>query len=106
MQGYAVSVSGPALPSLRNRVGANTAEFGVVFTLNSLGGLVGGLPVGVLGDMLEGHFELVISVCWFMVGVMGFVTPAAASLEIMGLVFFLQGMALIGGVLNGNYFLF
>ena len=96
-------MSGPALPSLRRRINVRTDEISAILTANSLGSVAGNLPLGILGDLIGDHLDLIITVAWVLGGAGCLLVPAANSLPLMAVCFAMMGAGLMCGVLGGKY---
>ena len=102
LQGMASSMSGPALPSLRRRINVNTEEISLILTANSLGSVAGNLPLGILGDLLGDHLDLIVSLSWVLGAAGCLLVPFATSLVSMVIFFFIMGLGLMCGVIGGK----
>ena len=80
-----------------------TDEISAILTANSLGSVAGNLPLGILGDLIGDHLDLIIAVAWILGGAGCLLVPAANSLSLMSLFFAMIGLGFICGVMGGKY---
>ncbi|MCD4753183.1 MAG: MFS transporter [Anaerolineaceae bacterium] len=85
--GLAMVSTGPALPKLLEHTHSSIDTFAVVFTISSIGFLLGSYAGGWLFDQVNGN--IVIGICHLLVALTLAATPLISSLWWMGLVMFI-----------------
>ena len=76
--GIAMSFLGPALPELRHQTGSTVGEMGIVFSAQSLGGLIGSIAAGRVFRRFGGRHLMAVSLGAFAVAIL--VVPGASEL--------------------------
>lgn len=79
--GIAMSFLGPALPELRHQTGSTVGEMGVVFSAQSLGGLIGSIVAGRVFRRLGGRHLISLAVGAFAVAII--VIPGSSELAVI-----------------------
>ncbi len=73
-----MSFLGPALPELRHQTGSTVGEMGIVFSAQSLGGLIGSIVAGRVFRRFGGRHLMAVSLGAFAVAIL--VVPGASEL--------------------------
>lgn len=79
--GIALSFFGPALPELRRHTGSSVGEMGIVFSAQSVGGLLGSIVAGRVFRHLGGRHLIALALAAFAGAVA--VVPASSELAIV-----------------------
>lgn len=90
--GLAMTSTGPALPDLLEHTHSSIDAFAIVFTISSIGFLVGSFAGGWLFDQVNGN--IVIGTCHMLVALTLAATPLISSLWWMGLVMFITSFSM------------
>lgn len=90
MIGLVAAIIGPAIPGLAENVGGTLAALGSLFTVRSLGGILGSLLSGRLYDRLPGHSILVVTMLLLAATIAA--VPLAGSLWILWVFIFFTGL--------------
>ena len=89
--GFVASILGPSLPTLAANTGAQLALLGSLFTVRSLGGLIGSSLSGRLYDRFTGHRVLMITLIGLALSLA--VTPLLSSVWLLWIFIFLWGLS-------------
>ena len=79
--GIAMSFLGPALPELRHQTGSTVGEMGIVFSAQSLGGLIGSIVAGRVFRRFGGRHLISLALGAFAVAII--VIPGARELAVI-----------------------
>lgn len=79
--GVALSFFGPALPELRRQTGSTVGEMGVVFSAQSVGGLIGSIVAGRIYRRVGGRHLIALALIGFAIAIA--VVPASSELAII-----------------------
>lgn len=88
--GLVAAIIGPAIPGLAENVRGTLAALGTLFTVRSLGGILGSLLSGRLYDRLPGHSILAITMLLLAAAVASI--PLASSLWVLWIFVFFTGL--------------
>lgn len=88
--GLVAAIIGPAIPGLADNVSGTLAALGSLFTVRSLGGMLGSLLSGRLYDRVAGHRILVLTLLLLAFAIA--LVPLARSLWILWIFVFFTGM--------------
>ena len=87
-------ISGPTMPDLKNRVGANYEEIGRVLMAQNAAFLISSFLGGFITDRWKKHVILVTVGAQILLVIGAALTPWCRALWQLGLVMFVQGMGL------------
>ena len=79
--GIALSFFGPALPELRRQTGSTVGEMGIVFSAQSVGGLVGSIVAGRVFRLVGGRHLIALALVGFATAIA--VVPASGELAVI-----------------------
>ena len=79
--GIALSFFGPALPELRRQTGSTVGEMGIVFSAQSVGGLVGSIVAGRVFRLVGGRHLIALALVGFAMAIA--VVPASGELAVI-----------------------
>ncbi|XP_070573005.1 sodium-dependent glucose transporter 1A-like [Ptychodera flava] len=97
--GLMIAIVGPCLVDLRHNVQASFQHITFIFTVRSVGYLIGALIGGILYDKMNG--KLIVGFGLIGLGVSGYFIPWARSLLSLLIQMFLSGL-LLGGIDTGG----
>jgi len=98
--GLAMAIIGPTLPILAENTGSQISQIGILFTVRSLGGLIGAPLTGRLYDRRPGH--KILALVLLAMALMLALLPLGNHLWQLALVVFFLGIVEIGLDIGGN----
>lgn len=98
--GLMLGVLGPTLPDLARQTNSRLSEIGFLFTVRSIGGLLGTFLVGYLYDRRAGHPIIIASL--LLMGMTLAFTPFTPYLVLLTGIFLLMGISEAGINVGGN----
>ena len=98
-KGISIAILGPSLLDLKDQVDASFKEISTIFTVRSVGYLLGSIVAGWLFDRWNGY--LVLTASCFIASLSMIVTPFTKSFFVLMITVVCQGLAL-GSLDTGN----